>query len=46
MIPASYLFKDFYRRTWLRPEGTEARRATARPTVIRQAFAVLLLQQK
>jgi hypothetical protein len=41
MIPASYLFKDFYRRTWLRPEGT-----ATRPLVIRQAFAVLLLQQK
>jgi hypothetical protein len=44
MIPASYLCKDVYRRTWLRPEGT--RRTTTYPHVIRQAFAVLLLQQK
>jgi hypothetical protein len=44
MIPASYLFKDVYRRTWLRP--ADARRAATRPRVIRHAFAVLLLQQK
>jgi hypothetical protein len=43
MIPASYLFKDFYRRTWLQ---AYTHRNTTHPRVIRQAFAVLLIQQK